>query len=61
MNAGAAPVRRSRASLPSEVLLSMACYLRWGLGDDVVPRDAPPVSFPVLVQSHQEQSVVRVI
>ncbi|XLR36234.1 hypothetical protein S83_064134 [Arachis hypogaea] len=41
-----------------EVLLSMAGDLRGRPSLDVVPRDPSPITFPYLLQSHQEQLVL---
>lgn len=55
VNAGAAAVRRSAAVAAAEEFLGVAGNLSGGFLEDVVPRDASPVSFPILVQPHQEQ------
>ena len=41
-----------------EVLLSMACNLRWRASLHEVSRYSSPVSFPYLLQSEQEQLVL---
>ena len=43
---------------PEEVLLSVAGHLRRRPRLHVVPGDSPPITFPYLLQSHQEQLVL---